>query len=157
MESLCLAYGVKTPQLLIIESPKIDAIAFGLNKKRTILAITSATYENLNPVELEAVLAHELSRIRLGITGRETYITALLKLPFGNLFNNLCSYLIKIDTIMAADIDGMKITRYPPGIITALINITEQPKKADTTAYLSVARYGSERILALREFWELDV
>lgn len=156
VDSLCLVHGFETPKLCIIKSPEINALAFGLRKSRATLAITYGTHKNLNSVELEGVLAHELSRIRLGITSRETYVIALLKIPFKNLFNKLHEKLITADTVMAADIDGMKMTRYPPGLIAALNIINQQDESEHIPRDLSIIRFGKERLPVLQEFWGIN-
>lgn len=157
IDSLCLAHGFQSPKLAIIKSNQINAFAFGLTKKSCVLAITTATHKELDSVELEGVLAHELSRISLGITGRETYVTALLKIPFRNLFNGLAQKLIQTDAIIAADMNSVEMTRYPPGLIAALAKIAEQKEISGTNEMLSTTRYGKERLMALREFWEVNI
>ncbi len=155
IEALCLAHGLMKPKLAIIASKKINAVAFGLRKNKSTLAVTYGTHKNLEAVEIESVLAHKLSRIRLGITCRETYVVALLKLPFGNLFNALCQKLISTNTILAADIDGVKLTLYPPGLIATLTQMCERTESTDVVGTLSAFKYCNQRLSALREFWEM--
>lgn len=55
-----------TPELYIMDAPYMNAFASGWDEKNSLIALTSALVENLEPDELKAVIAHELSHIRHG-------------------------------------------------------------------------------------------
>ncbi|HUY56431.1 MAG TPA: zinc metalloprotease HtpX [Candidatus Micrarchaeaceae archaeon] len=60
---LCQTTGMPMPQVAVIPSPVPNALATGRNPKHAVMAVTSGILTMLNPQELEAVLAHELSHV----------------------------------------------------------------------------------------------
>jgi heat shock protein HtpX len=63
LENLCIARGMTTPKLQIIETDQLNAYAAGVTKSQYTVAVTRGLIETLDKDELEAVLAHELSHI----------------------------------------------------------------------------------------------
>jgi heat shock protein HtpX len=64
VEGLCLAAGMPKPTLYVVEDPAPNAFATGRNPKNASIAVTTGLLEQMERVELEAVLAHELSHIK---------------------------------------------------------------------------------------------
>ena len=64
VEGLCIASGLPKPRLYIIDDAAPNAFATGRNPKHAAIAVTTGLLEKMNRVELEGVLAHELSHIR---------------------------------------------------------------------------------------------
>lgn len=64
VENLCIANGMPSPKVYIIEDPAINAFATGRKPKLSSIAITSGAIEKLQNEELEGVIAHELSHIK---------------------------------------------------------------------------------------------
>jgi heat shock protein HtpX len=64
LENLCVSRGLPTPRLRIIETPARNAFASGLTGRAAVITVTRGLMETLEPDELEAVLAHELSHVR---------------------------------------------------------------------------------------------
>lgn len=64
LENLCIARGLPTPKLAIIESPGMNAFASGLGERSAQVTVTRGLVDALDKDELEAVLAHELTHIR---------------------------------------------------------------------------------------------
>ena len=54
------------PKLYIIDAPYMNAFASGWNEKNSLIALTTTLIQKLDMLELEAVIAHELSHIRHG-------------------------------------------------------------------------------------------
>jgi len=63
LENLCIARGIPTPQLNIIETPALNAFASGLTDKSYKVTVTRGLLDTLDKDELEAVLGHELTHI----------------------------------------------------------------------------------------------
>ncbi|HVB13844.1 MAG TPA: zinc metalloprotease HtpX [Candidatus Dormibacteraeota bacterium] len=60
---LCQITGMPMPQVAVIPSPVPNALATGRNPKHAVMAVTTGILDQLDPKELEAVLAHELSHV----------------------------------------------------------------------------------------------
>jgi heat shock protein HtpX len=63
-EGLCIAAGLPVPRLYVVDDPAPNAFATGRNPKHAALAVTTGLLEKMNRVELEGVLAHELSHVK---------------------------------------------------------------------------------------------
>ena len=64
VEGLCIASGLPKPRIYIVDDPAPNAFATGRNPKHAAIAVTTGLLEKMNRVELEGVLAHELSHIK---------------------------------------------------------------------------------------------
>jgi len=64
VEGLCIASGLPKPRLYIIEDESPNAFATGRNPKHSAIAVTTGLFEKMDRLELEGVLAHELSHIK---------------------------------------------------------------------------------------------
>ena len=60
---LCQITGTPMPQVAVIPSQVPNALATGRNPKHAVMAVTTGILDQLEPKELEAVLAHELSHV----------------------------------------------------------------------------------------------
>jgi len=63
VENLSITAGLPMPKLCIIEDFSPNAFATGRNKEHAVIAVTTGLLSTLNKVELEGVIAHELSHI----------------------------------------------------------------------------------------------
>ena len=64
VEGLCIASGLPKPRVYIVEDEAPNAFATGRNPQHAAIAVTTGLLEKMNRVELEGVLAHELSHIK---------------------------------------------------------------------------------------------
>ncbi len=64
VENLCIAAGMKTPKINIIEDPSLNAFASGISEKTYTVTLSRGIIDKLNDQELEGVIAHELSHIK---------------------------------------------------------------------------------------------
>ncbi|MGA0802732.1 MAG: M48 family metalloprotease, partial [Ilumatobacteraceae bacterium] len=64
VEGLCIAGGLPKPGVYVIDDPAPNAFATGRNPRHAAIAVTTGLLEKMNRVELEGVVAHELSHIR---------------------------------------------------------------------------------------------
>jgi heat shock protein HtpX len=161
VEGLCIAAGLPKPRLYVIDDDAPNAFATGRNPKHAALAVTTGLLDKMNRIELEAVLAHELSHIKnydilvstLAVT--MVGIVALLSdfafrfiwwgggrrgrrsgdgngagavfalIGFATLIlmpivAKLMQFAISRRREALADVSGVALTRYPPGLIAAL-------------------------------------
>jgi heat shock protein HtpX len=161
VEGLCIASGLPKPRLYIIDDPAPNAFATGRNPQHAAIAATTGLLEKMNRVELEGVLAHELSHVRnydilvstiavtmVGIVallsdfflrfmfwgGRRDRRDSNDAGPLGAIFAVVGILLLILAPFIAqlmqlalsrrrealADASGVQLTRYPPGLISAL-------------------------------------
>lgn len=64
VENLAIADGIPMPKVYIIDDPVPNAFATGRDEKHAAVAVTAGLLEKLNNLELEGVIAHELSHIK---------------------------------------------------------------------------------------------
>ena len=64
VENLCIASGLPTPKIYIIDDTAMNAFATGRDPEHAAVAITKGLLEKLDKPELEGVMAHELSHIK---------------------------------------------------------------------------------------------
>jgi len=63
IENLCISVGLPMPKVYLIDSLQINAFATGRNPEHAAIAVTTGAIKKLDNVELEGVLAHEISHI----------------------------------------------------------------------------------------------
>ena len=160
VEGLCIASGLPKPGVYIVDDPAPNAFATGRDPKHAAIAVTTGLLEKLNRVELEGVVAHELSHIRnydiLVSTLAVTMVGAVALLSDlairtmwwnggrvrrsgdhdngGNPLAIIGFALLILSPLVAkamqaavsrqretlADVSACQMTRYPPGLISAL-------------------------------------
>ncbi|HEV7524071.1 MAG TPA: zinc metalloprotease HtpX [Acidimicrobiia bacterium] len=162
VEGLCIASGLPKPRLYIVDDDAPNAFSTGRNPKHAAVAVTTGLLAKMNRVELEGVLAHELSHIRnydvlvmtLAVTmvgiialisdfflrmmfwtggrgGRDDRngnnplgivfaILGFVLLIFAPIIATLMQFAVSRNREYLADASGVQLTRYPPGLISAL-------------------------------------
>ncbi|MGH7903987.1 MAG: zinc metalloprotease HtpX [Candidatus Dormibacteraceae bacterium] len=78
--------GIPKPKVAIIDTPVPNALATGRNPKHALVAVTSGILQTLEPQELEAVLAHELSHV----IHRDTRVMAM-----ASFFATVASFIVQ--------------------------------------------------------------
>ncbi len=63
VENLCITAGLSLPKIYIIKGAQPNAFATGRNPEHAVIAVTQGLLDQLERVELEGVIAHELSHI----------------------------------------------------------------------------------------------
>jgi len=64
VENLCIASGMDMPKVNVIEDFSLNAFASGINKRTYTVTLTRGIINTLDDLELEGVIAHELTHIR---------------------------------------------------------------------------------------------
>ncbi len=64
VENLCIGSGLPMPRIFIIDDSAPNAFATGNNPQKAAIAVTAGLLKKLNTLELEGVIAHELSHIK---------------------------------------------------------------------------------------------
>lgn len=81
VEGLCASSGVAVPELRLIESPTANLVAVGRHHERSVLVVTSGLLAEATRIELEALLANEISQIRTLDTAHVSAAVTTLGLP----------------------------------------------------------------------------
>jgi heat shock protein HtpX len=114
VEGLCHAAGLPVPRLYVVDSDAANAFAVGRDPERAALVVTRGLLTGLNRVELEGVLAHELNHVWSWGARLATIGVALGRLP------GLLRLAAPTRREFDADEAGARLTRYPPGLVSAL-------------------------------------
>lgn len=123
VEGLCVAAGVTKPALYVIEDPSLNALSVGREARAASVVVTTGLLEALSRIELEGVLAHELSHVRqLDILPSTIAVTLV-----GVLAPGLVPRVLGSRREALADVTGVSLTRYPPGLISALEKVRDDP------------------------------
>lgn len=64
VEGLAIAGGIPTPKVYVIEDTAPNAFATGRNPEHSVVCVTTGLLQKLNRLELEGVIAHELSHVK---------------------------------------------------------------------------------------------
>ncbi|MCX6790824.1 MAG: M48 family metalloprotease, partial [Candidatus Gribaldobacteria bacterium] len=64
VENLCIASGMLMPKIYVMNEAQPNAFATGRDEKHSALAVTVGLLQKLEKIELEGVIAHELSHIK---------------------------------------------------------------------------------------------
>ncbi|MCU1450506.1 MAG: htpX [Acidimicrobiales bacterium] len=124
VEGLCIAAGLPKPRVYVIEDPAPNAFATGRNPRHAAVAVTTGLLDTMNRIELEGVLAHELSHIK----NYDVLVSTLAVTLVGMVAPPLMQFAVSRRREGLADVSGVSLTRYPPGLISALEKL-----KADKT------------------------
>jgi heat shock protein HtpX len=116
---LAQAAGLPVPRLYVADSDAANAFSVGRDPGRSALVVTRGLLTGLNRVELEGVLAHELNHIWSWGARLATLGVALGRVP--GLLRLLAPPRRELD----ADEAGARLTRYPPGLVSALRKLAE--------------------------------
>jgi len=178
VEGLCIAGGLPKPRIYVVDDPSPNAFATGRNPKHAAIAVTTGLLERMNRVELEGVIAHELSHIKnydilvstlavtmVGIIALTADVgVRFLWFGMGRSRNNsndnqgggvlailavLGFALLILSPLIArvmqaavsrkretlADVSGVELTRYPPGLISALEKLKDDYTVVGSTSH----------------------
>lgn len=129
LEGLCVNHGIPTPELRIIRSDSVNALAVARTPAHAAIVVTTGAVEQLERIALEGLLAHHLCRIRRGDAAFETLAGILLAWPLGAagwLRRRVMSRVLPAGRSLEADFEAVSLTRYPPGLLSALMTLSSQ-------------------------------
>jgi len=187
VEGLAIAAGVPTPRCYVIDDTAPNAFATGRNPEHSVICVTTGLLDKLNRVELEGVVAHEMSHIQnydirfqtlvvvmagvvvllsdwilrsflwgggrrrggrsrggsgAGGAGAVIIVVGLALAILAPIFAQLIQMAVSRKREFLADASGAMLTRYPPGLASALRKIAadREPLEAanKATAHLYI-------------------
>ena len=171
IEGVCIAAGIPKPAVYIVPEKAPNAFATGRDPEHSSVAVTQGLLEMMSRVELEGVIAHEVSHIEdrdmlvgtvvatlvgavvllsefflrfwfwSGISGRRSSssesgggVVQLVFLGIGlvlillaPVFAAIIRASVSRNRERLADANGAMLTRYPPGLASALRKIAAAP------------------------------
>jgi heat shock protein HtpX len=185
VEGLAIAAGLPTPRCYVIDDTAPNAFATGRNPQHAVICVTTGIIEKLNRVELEGVIAHEMSHIKNYDVRLQTVVVVMagvvallsdwilrsflwgggrkrggrgerggggagaILIVVGLALAALSPFIATIIQLAVsrkreflADASGAMLTRYPPGLASALrkISADTEPLEAanKATAHLYI-------------------
>ena len=202
VEGLCLAAGIPKPRVYVVPEKAPNAFATGRDPEHSSIAVTQGLLDMMNRVELEGVVAHELSHVRDrdilvgtivatlvgtvvlvsefllrmfwwgGFGGRRggdrsggaaegiLFLVGLFLLILAPIIAQVIKFAVSRQREYLADAEGAMLTRYPPGLASALrkIGASEIPMRSanNATAHLWLSqpsRVPGERITWLERLF----
>jgi heat shock protein HtpX len=169
VEGISLAAGIPKPRVYVVPEQAPNAFATGRDPEHSSIAVTQGLLDMMNRVELEGVVAHEMSHVldrdilfgtivatlvgavvilsefflrwflwggfagrrsndsnggAIGLIGLAIGLVLLILAP---LFGQIIKFAVSREREYLADAQGAMLTRYPPGLISALEKIAESP------------------------------
>src|SRR6266513_2462258 len=64
IERLCIQADLPKPRIAVADTPMPNAFAMGRSQKKAVVCTTTGLMQTLEPHELEAVMAHELTHVK---------------------------------------------------------------------------------------------
>ena len=117
VDGLCATMGLPLPALFLVDDPFRGALAVGRNERSATLVLTTGLLRALDPVELEGVLAHELSHVKSGDMATGTMAAAVV-LPLAPILSGSPELVRKLagsGRELAADVSGVVGDAVPAG------------------------------------------
>jgi heat shock protein HtpX len=169
VEGLAIAAGIPKPRVYVVPEQAPNAFATGRDPEHSSIAVTQGLLDMMNRVELEGVVAHELSHVvdrdillgtvvatlvgavvliseffmrswwwggfggrrsdRNGGGSAEALIFAIgfVLLILAPIFGQIIRFAVSRQREYLADAQGAMLTRYPPGLVSALRKIADAP------------------------------
>ncbi|MEE2683123.1 MAG: M48 family metalloprotease [Actinomycetota bacterium] len=168
VDGVCVAYGFRKPDLFVISDAAPNMMMVGRNNHHGNLVATSGLLDRVTRVELEGLIAHELSRTRSRLTFLEGTAAILVARPMSfipRIVGTISKRVFSPWVIAETDIRAARMTRYPTGLADALKSLnsdgrepTHNPKfcrhmwiHPPTNPLISIGFSTEDRIAALGE------
>jgi heat shock protein HtpX len=128
VEGLCVAAGLRKPGVYVVDDDAPNAFAVGRGPRHASLAVTTGLLERMSRIELEGILAHELSHVKsydVLVSSLAVVFVGLPLLAVPPLADRVVPVAVGRRREALADFGGVQLTRYPPGLAAALEKLKE--------------------------------
>ena len=123
LDGLCAATGLSRPEAYVVPDAAPNALTIGRSPRSAAVLVTTGLLDGLRRVELEGVLAHELSHVKEGTTVLRTVAVPLVGMPAtvvpAGLAGRMRRWVVG-EAEAPADLAAVAVTRYPPGLAAGL-------------------------------------
>ena len=120
VDGLCDSHGFRRPALALIDDGNLNALVFGRSPARATLAITTGLRDSLSRLELEGLLARELTLATHDGLPAATVLVPLLSVMPKGARRRVVAWFLGHHRAVLDDFGAVRLTRYPPGLAAAL-------------------------------------
>lgn len=124
VDGLCVVSGDQRPSLVIIDSAYPVAVAGVDADGGHVIGVSQQFVNVMSRVEVEAVAAHLLWRLRVGHGRLVAYLYGLSRvlsvMGLGSVVQKIATRALPSDLVTIADIAACQATRFPPAAVSAL-------------------------------------
>ncbi len=129
VDGICQREGVDIPQLLVYDDDSINSLVLVFSKKACII-LTKGAVELLDRIELEAIIAYQIGKLKTNICSIQLLSISTERMAKYLLYLKPFARKINLDFGMDPELETLRITKYPPG----LIDVFKKAKQAQHTA-----------------------
>jgi heat shock protein HtpX len=127
VDGLCVVAGLPRPRVLVVDDEGLNALVVGTTAETTALVVTSGLVVGLSRIEMEGVVAHQLSHIRRG-DALVAAVAAVTVGPLAAVWANLgarAAAALLDGREEATDAAAVGLTKFPPALASALDKMGE--------------------------------
>ena len=131
VEGLCATFGLRVPALLVVDDQVPNACSLGRDPSHAALVVTTGLLDRLDLIEMEGVVAHELTHVKR----HDTAVTVAALAALGPLSwlggsERWLHAALGAGREYRADQVAAATVRYPPGLRDALEAMARGPAPA---------------------------
>lgn len=91
VENLCITAGLPLPKIYLLDEMAPNAFATGRNPKNAVIVVTRGLLQKLEKIEIEGVLAHELSHVG----NRDILLQSIVVILIG-IVTIICDFFLRL-------------------------------------------------------------
>ena len=123
LDGLCDSHGFRKPVVVIVDDAARNACGFGRRSHHGTLALTSGLVESVDRLQLEGVLARELTALSAKSRPAATTVVSLRRFLPRRMGDAMVQRVQGQERAVRDDFDAVRYTRFPPGLAAALSTI----------------------------------
>jgi heat shock protein HtpX len=121
VEGLCPTFGLRLPALMAVDDELPNACCVGSGPDHGVLVVTTGVERSLDLIEMEGVVAHELSHMkRADVVVSAVAVAVLAPFTWISGSDRLLHRVLGFGRELLADQVAVRAVRYPPGLGAAL-------------------------------------